>query len=267
MALPGTIDVNEVYTTVLAILNKEQRGYLTPYEFNKLATQVQLEVFEKYFEDLNQQLRSSQNSSEYADRVKTIEEKIDSFRVTRPITVAAEATAPTFAVADMSSLADPGIPHRFGELEFHEQGLAGVNLPVVVEKVTKSELLTARRSRLTTPTSKFPMCFIEGTKIFILPKIISRAATTSVGAITYSLDYVQKPTNVVWDFTLGTLGQYIFNPTTTAGSLSTDFTISSLDESEVILKILAYAGVVIRDSEITQIASQGAAQIDNQQQQ
>ena len=63
------------------------------------------------------------------------------------------------------------------------------------------------------------------------------------------------------------MGQYIFNPTTTAGSLSTDFTISSLDESEVILKILAYAGVVIRDSEITQIASQGAAQIDNQQQQ
>ena len=47
------INVNEVYTTVLSILNKEQRGYLTPYEFNKIATQVQLEVFESYFENLN----------------------------------------------------------------------------------------------------------------------------------------------------------------------------------------------------------------------
>ena len=45
---------------VLAISNKEQRGYLTPDEFNKTATQVQLEIFEKYFEDLNQQLRVPQ---------------------------------------------------------------------------------------------------------------------------------------------------------------------------------------------------------------
>ena len=40
------INVNTVYTTVLTILNKEQRGYLTPFEFNNVANQVQLEVFE-----------------------------------------------------------------------------------------------------------------------------------------------------------------------------------------------------------------------------
>ena len=39
------LNVNTVYTTVLSILNKEQRGYLTPYEFNQIATQVQLEIF------------------------------------------------------------------------------------------------------------------------------------------------------------------------------------------------------------------------------
>ena len=56
------INVNTVYTTVLSILNKEQRGYLTPYEFNKAATQVQLDIFEKYFTDLDTQLRIPQNS-------------------------------------------------------------------------------------------------------------------------------------------------------------------------------------------------------------
>ena len=45
------INVNTVYTTVLSILNKEQRGYMTPAEFNRIATQVQLEVFEKFFEE------------------------------------------------------------------------------------------------------------------------------------------------------------------------------------------------------------------------
>ena len=64
------INVNTVYNTVLSILNKEQRGYITPDEFNKLATQVQLEVFENYFEDMNQQLRVPQTTNEYANRQK-----------------------------------------------------------------------------------------------------------------------------------------------------------------------------------------------------
>ena len=48
------INVNTVYTTVLSIMNKEQRGYLTPDEFNKIATQVQLEMFEKMFDMLTE---------------------------------------------------------------------------------------------------------------------------------------------------------------------------------------------------------------------
>ena len=31
------INVNTVYKTVLLILNKEERGYVTPDEFNKIA--------------------------------------------------------------------------------------------------------------------------------------------------------------------------------------------------------------------------------------
>ena len=70
------MSVDEVYKTVLYILNKEQRGFLTPEEFNKVAAQVQLELFEKYFEDLTQQLRlPDMTDSEYANRQKTIKEK------------------------------------------------------------------------------------------------------------------------------------------------------------------------------------------------
>ena len=74
------INVNTVYQTVLLLLNKEQRGYITPNEFNKIATQVQLEIFEQYFEDLNQQLRGPGLQDEYADRVDNIEEKISIFK-------------------------------------------------------------------------------------------------------------------------------------------------------------------------------------------
>ena len=39
------INVDTVYKTVLLILNKEQRGYMTPPEFNRIGTQVQLDIF------------------------------------------------------------------------------------------------------------------------------------------------------------------------------------------------------------------------------
>ena len=74
------INVNTVYQTVLSIINKEQRGYITPDEFNKLGTQVQLEIFETYFESLNQQLRIPQTDVDYGDRIVSLDEKISLFK-------------------------------------------------------------------------------------------------------------------------------------------------------------------------------------------
>jgi len=74
------ISVDDVYKTVLLILNKEQRGYITPAEFNKLATQVQLEIFENYFQYENRQYRLPDNESEYSDRYKNVDEKIAIFK-------------------------------------------------------------------------------------------------------------------------------------------------------------------------------------------
>ena len=48
------VSVDTVYQRVLAVLNKEQRGYLTPEEFNLFANQVQMDIFEQYFYDINQ---------------------------------------------------------------------------------------------------------------------------------------------------------------------------------------------------------------------
>lgn len=91
------INVNTVYTTVLSILNKEQRGYITPDEFNKLAAQVQLEIFENYFEDYNQLLRIPQTNTEYVDRQTNINSAIAIFK-----TFAKPTSVPIGAVLDLS---------------------------------------------------------------------------------------------------------------------------------------------------------------------
>jgi len=75
------VDVNIVYRTVLLILNKEQRGYMTPDEFNKVAAQVQIEIFNKYFDDLNQLLKlPKQTTMNYSDRLALLDEKISIFK-------------------------------------------------------------------------------------------------------------------------------------------------------------------------------------------
>ena len=48
------ISIDRVYQKVLAIANKEQRGYITPQEFNLFADQAQMEIFQQYFYDLDQ---------------------------------------------------------------------------------------------------------------------------------------------------------------------------------------------------------------------
>jgi len=249
------INVNTVYTSVLSILNKEQRGYLTPYEFNQLATQVQLEIFESYFENLNQQLRAPENNSEYADRVKMLQEKISTFETSASVNVVVANNIGTY---DFSAQ-NPSV-HRFGRIDYTN----GSKLPVEIDKVTRQEFLTFRRSPLTAPSQDYPICYIEGTTIKILPAIGSTPASPNAAQQVYTLEYVKKPIDPVWNYTVGSVGQYIFDPV--ANGVSKDFEISDLDQTEVILKILMYAGVVIRDPEIVQQAAQAVAAQDQLEQ-
>jgi hypothetical protein len=73
------VNIDDVYQKVLALANKEQRGYITPLEFNLFANQAQLEIFEQYFYDLNQAERGAGNNSQYNDPVKILLEKIQPF--------------------------------------------------------------------------------------------------------------------------------------------------------------------------------------------
>ena len=74
------VSVNTVYQTVLALANKEQRGYITPQEFNLHANHAQLDIFEQYFYDLNQFKRVPGNQSSYADMTDLIGDKIQVFK-------------------------------------------------------------------------------------------------------------------------------------------------------------------------------------------
>ena len=73
------VSIDTVYQKVLALANKEQRGYITPQEFNLFADMAQKEIFEQYFYDINQWSRQHGNDHGYADMLVNLEEKIDRF--------------------------------------------------------------------------------------------------------------------------------------------------------------------------------------------
>ncbi len=260
------INVNTVYTTVLYILNKEQRGYITPDEFNKLGTQAQLEIFENYFEELNQQLRVGGNSSQYADRVKKLQEKIDRFFTSEALNVT-QGVGEYWAVANLTTLGSGNTVHRLGNIEYTEHRDANISvneLPVQLEEVTQQEFNLARRSKLTRPSSSWPMFYIVDTFVRILPANVSSAV---VPRKTYTINYIKKPQDPIWGYTInGATGAYIYDKAAYAPgpppSGSRNFEIDDTDQTDLILKILQYCGVIIRDPQIVQTATQ-LAQIDD----
>ena len=87
------VNIDTVYQKVLMFTNKEQRGYITPQEFNLFADQAQKEIFEQYFYDLNQFSRINGNSEEYADIKHILQEKISIFERTGSINGTGTITA------------------------------------------------------------------------------------------------------------------------------------------------------------------------------
>ena len=216
------INVNAVYKTVLLILNQQQRGYLTPDEFNKVGTQVQLNIFEKYEDDLNQQYRMPQNDTEYANRIKNIEENLQFFQRSGNVT----GTNPfTLTPTDI---------YRLGTVYIN-----GIELTQYAQRNEITQLLL---SPLTQPTNSFPVHLYENNLLYVYP-------TTIVTPANITFSYLKTPADIVWGFTQGTLGQFLYSANT-----SINFELNISEQTNVITRILAYAGVIINDPTIIQVA-------------
>ena len=219
------INVNQVYRVVLSILNKEQRGYLTPDQFNRIARQAQLDLFDKAFYDYNRAVRkqASGDFREFADMASKIKEKIDIFYTSASVShTSGTATAPS----DMYMLT----------------GVYSVDRLKEFEEVKKEEIPYLESSKLNNPTSTYPIYYSEGASIKILP-------TTYSGNIL--VDYVTKPSDPIWAYTGGGSSAYVYS----SGG-STDFEIHESDEVDLVTKILAYCGVIIKDLTVIQTAGQ-----------
>jgi hypothetical protein len=240
------INVNNVYQTVLLILNKEQRGYMTPDEFNKTATQVQLDIFEQYFDDLNQQLRVPQADYDYTDRQVNLDDQISTFKCLGDC----GPQAGYFELPSQDNFTNNAIVYndnaQSGQFAFYRIGTLTwenntLTYPIEIERLQRKDFYEIQKSEYTLPSEDFPVYLYENKQIRVLPNTIVDDVKAT---------FIRKPLNVTWSFTVGIQGQYIYD----SGN-SQNFELESNEQVNVILRILQYSGIIIRDPQIVQAAA------------
>ena len=240
------VNINEVYKIVLTITNKDNRGYITPEEFNNLADQAQNEIFESYF---NKQLMYESGAAfdtDFSDPVLLNSEKINIFYALSSLTIAnGAATLPT---------------------DLYKIGVVSVN-GSDADLISHKDLKYVSLSPLTAPATTQPVYTIVGNSIKIYP------ATITSGA---SLEYLKKPNKPKWGYLMPTASQIaagvpnepiydstVFNTATddyNATAKSLNFELHGSEKNELVYKILTLAGVTIKQNDVV-----GFAQTKDQQ--
>ena len=236
--------INNVRNTVLSIISKDNRGYVTPEEFNQFAKQAQMDIFESYFYNYGKAI-SKQNArfshplygTEMGEGFANIPEKlaevISRFVVSRVL--AYNGSALKFYMPGEN-------PTLLTEAKAYKLDRLIYNNTVEVDRVDKHKILNIVNSSLTAPSVLYPVYTSDNQGIKVYP-------TTIVSNV--MVDYIRYPKDPKWTYTSLSAGEALFNQSATDYQ---DFELPENDEVNLIVKILQYAGVSIREEELVQIA-------------
>ncbi len=241
------VNVNTVYTTVLYILNKEQRGYVTPSEFNSLATLVQDEIFQSYFPDGNQLNRfnqnNQQNDTEFFNMFKDTAYKLYPFERTASFTYNAGAGILGWEYTGAGTI------FKLGEI-ISTYNTTNPQYDSITELASQSDFSKITRSALTAPTMQYPLCTTgTGPNNSVLIKVSPQPNVLNVNALF-------TPVTPEWKFTVGSLGQYVYSTT------SVNFELDISEQTNLIIGILKYCGLIINDPTIIQSAAAEAQETE-----
>jgi len=219
------ISIDTVYQKVLAFANKEQRGYVTPQEYNLFADQAQKEIFEQYFYDLSQFSKIHGENSEYVDITTNINEKLSIFEKEATI------TTNTIVATDL---------YRLGSVYSSSN--------IIVEEVQPDEIINLNLSPLTAPTANRPV-YVRKTLTTIETHGIISASSCS---------YTRAPASPYFGYVV-VGGKAMYDPGTTI-----NFELHKAEEPELVYKILKFAGLSMRKDDLAK-GGQGLESLQVQQ--
>lgn len=228
------VSIDNVYQRVLALANKEQRGYITPQEFNLLASKAQNDIFEAYFHEIGTSRLTSGNDTEYSDELNILREKISPFekwKVGMSAVSGNELTLPTSTAV-----------HKLGTV-FYAAG----SYDVIVDVVDKKDLHYMERNGKTSPTARRPV-YVRKTNSII--KLFPASPTVSYSVSNVTCNYIAKPADPKWTYVVVN-DKALYN---SSDASKQDFDLHASEESTLVNSILELAGIITAKPGLSEVA-------------
>ena len=244
------IDINRVYQKVLAIANKEQRGYITPQEFNLFADKAQLEIYDSYFYNINTAEQKIKNQMLYADQIEMIEEKLQPFLVDTTVNVS------TFT--NTTATPSPSAALNLAGLDIYKIVRVTRGNGTVVTPINKSQIHNTEGNPLTKATLTRSVFVRQdmngGTFLNVIPNVTANTVnvdTTSDGSNdseSFIVSFYKRPATPNWPFVVIT-GKALYNG---AANDLQNFELHVSEEELLVSRILMLAGVMMKQQDIQQ---------------
>ena len=224
------VNIDTVYQKVLALANKEQRGYITPQEFNLFADQAQKEILEQYFYDINQFSRAHGNDTEYSDMLDVLSEKLSVLEIR-----ALAQTVPATGIFDYQVLI-PSV-YRIGSV----MGGNGIE----IEEVNNNEFYNLWSSPLMRPSLTPP-----NGPVYVNRRDGLNINPANIGTI--DISYIKTLEKPQWGYVVVN-EKALFDPNPIK---TTNFELHPVEENELIYKILKFAGITLEKQELAGMGQQ-----------
>ena len=245
--------VSTVFHTLRDLLNKDQKGFVTPAIFNSLAGVAQLNIYNRLFDDLKDAHRNARaNFDPGRDKslFKRMKEDLSHFVKRQSLVVNIDG------VFDKPSDLSRIISIRTGE-EISEDGeVTRVQVEMLYDEEKIDRIL---RSNLSSPSESFPISLISR-DIEVFPSTISDIEISyyNVPQSVYAKDGSLTPNSPSVSFFGGASG--IVDPEN-----SYNFELSRHYESELVVEIGQMMGVNLRDQIVMNYAAAEQAANNSQQ--
>lgn len=236
--------INSVRNTVLSILNKNNYGYISPSDFNLFAKQAQMEIYEEYYSSYNKTINAENarvSGTEYADIENPIAEVLESFLRNDTLVQVAPATNQYY----VPSLVTTGYNFYMISRLTCFDSTGNVRLGDA-EKVANARIYMLLDSMLTSPTTKYPAYTIDGDIITVYPNTIN-------GVSSLKCSYFKLPADPKWTYITLSNGEPAFDQSQPDYQ---DFELPLEDEYKLVMKILQYCGMSIREIQVAQYGIQ-----------
>ena len=237
--------IDEIYRLVQTFANKEQRGFITPSDFNLLAKQAELELINKRLDVLQNKSQAKKMSGLMDESLtpEMAEQDLAPFLTLKRYTSSSVLVSSGYSESEITI--DPNTV-LIKEIFILPDENLGINSNIPLELVKPEDINKILRSSLVKPSIDYPVGLMSGSvnsrnlKIKIFPNNIKRVMVSPN-----------------W-FYVTVAGKPVHDP-----SNSTQFKLPSRTHGEIVVKILEYLGVNLRESSLVEYAQTNELKADS----